>query len=105
MSEQPSGASEDRADVLVFQDSAGNYYALSARQLEEHRVPDDKKAEIDQRLQGADVVGYGGQTRAAISRLPAGIAVRGSFSSPVHQLPVLPRALMQGPPTAPSTRR
>jgi hypothetical protein len=87
---------EDRADVLVLRDDDGNLYALSTRQLHDHRVPDDQKAALEASMQSAEVTGY--QTPGASAYLlPAGLGIVTTFNSPVFKLPVLPQALMQGP--------
>lgn len=100
MTQQETGSSdsEDRADVLVLRDGDGNLYALSTKQLQSHRVPDEQKAAFEQSMQSAEVTGYQAQGGGSAYLLPAGLNIATTFTSPVFKLPVLPQALMQGPP-------
>jgi len=89
---------EDRADVLVLRDGEGNLYALSSKQLRSHLVPDEQKAAFEESMRSADVVGYQ-LPGASAYQLPTGLNIVTTFNSPVFKLPILPQALMQGPPT------
>jgi len=45
-------------DLIVFTDSQGNYYALPRQALEQARVPEEHKAEIERLTRQGEVVGY-----------------------------------------------
>jgi hypothetical protein len=45
--------------IVVLRDNAGNTYLLDHLALEETRVPDERKAEVEQALEGQEVVGGG----------------------------------------------
>ncbi|MGH2587103.1 MAG: hypothetical protein ACRDJE_19495 [Dehalococcoidia bacterium] len=44
--------------TLVLKDTAGNYFLVSQAAVEQGRVPEEQKAEVEQILAGADVSGY-----------------------------------------------
>ena len=46
-------------DVLVFQDQVGNYFVVPRETLEQGRVPEEHKAEVEQLIaEQEDVQGY-----------------------------------------------
>lgn len=69
MSEASSNESYQDEQIVVLIDGSGNYYELTRETLEKSKVPDEKKAEIDAKIQNVLVatgyIGSGG--------LPGGI--------------------------------
>ena len=50
--------SEGSQEVLIFADGAGNYYQIPRAVLEQGRVPDEQKAQLEQALNQEDVSGF-----------------------------------------------
>jgi hypothetical protein len=45
--------------IVVLRDDAGNTYVLDDLALQETRVPEERKAEVEEALEGREVVGGG----------------------------------------------
>ena len=50
--------SSERAEMLVFADGKGDYYQIPRSVLEQGRVPEDQKAQLEQALNQEDTSGF-----------------------------------------------
>lgn len=50
---------KDEKHLVVLRDDAGNTYLMDDATLEETRVPQERKAEVEEALEGREVVGGG----------------------------------------------
>ena len=50
--------SQGQQEVLLFADGQGNYYQIPRAVLEQGRVPDDQKAQLEQALNQEDTSGF-----------------------------------------------
>ena len=53
--------------IVVLRDSAGNTYVLDHSALEETRVPEERRADVEEALEGREVVGGGLRLQATKS--------------------------------------
>jgi hypothetical protein len=56
---------DEQSAILVLRDAGGNYYLLTAQMIEDARVPEDRKGEIDHLIAGEDVAGFAFELRQA----------------------------------------
>ncbi len=50
--------SSEQAEMLIFADGKGDYYRIPRSVLEQGRVPDDQKAQLEQALNQDDTSGF-----------------------------------------------
>jgi hypothetical protein len=74
--------SSEQAEMLIFADGKGDYYRIPRSVLEQGRVPEDQKAQLEQSLNQEDTTGFLNFSKIEIDYLSslkiAGITTPGS---------------------------
>ena len=75
--------------VVVLRDDAGNTYVLDDLALQETRVPEERKAEVEEALEGREVVGGGLrlQSTRSIFRVVGSYTMQHMDPSPAAEIP------------------
>ena len=72
--------SSEQAEMLILADGKGDYYRIPRSVLEQGRVPDDQKAQLEQALNQDDTSGFLNFSKIEIDYL-SGIKLVGTSAS------------------------